>query len=358
MRDPRQESPEFPEHAGTGRGSLPGPMTTTLQEIDREAARRVAEVLAMDEANAGAAPEAVAAGAESTPAVPIRAVHKGAAVCLLAAAVGLVLLLIGRPRHGEAIAGSLERPGQPLHGRPTGPSGASLLSTPIQGTHPADAKAGASAAEGTIRRAVQWREEDGGNGHWYLLVTTSAPISWEHARSEALRVGGDLATFSSLAEVEQFISRHANAGPHAAWIGLYQDSSATDYSEPRGGWRWVTGEPVGWTHWSTGEPNEVTGRENYANMWLNQSGTPGSWNDYQFGGPASYVVEWPSARGSCSCDDLDFLPDRRIDAADLLIWLTRGREPDRRAAHDLNHDGSVDVTDLEVFRSLWGPCPR
>ena len=58
------------------------------------------------------------------------------------------------------------------------------------------------------------------------------------------------------------------------WIGGYQDHLAPDYSEPAGGWRWVTGEPWGYTNWNGGEPNNAGGIEDFL-QWYSS----GVWND-------------------------------------------------------------------------------
>ena len=47
--------------------------------------------------------------------------------------------------------------------------------------------------------AVQWRVEDGGNGHWYALSVVG-PIAWPLANSAAATRGGHLATLTSESE--------------------------------------------------------------------------------------------------------------------------------------------------------------
>ena len=43
---------------------------------------------------------------------------------------------------------------------------------------------------------VQWKLEDGGNGHWYKLVTKQDPLTWQDARDSAQAAGGYLLTWS------------------------------------------------------------------------------------------------------------------------------------------------------------------
>ncbi len=84
------------------------------------------------------------------------------------------------------------------------------------------------------------------------------------------------------------------------WIGAYQDRNDPNYSEPDGGWKWVTGEPWGvYTNWEPGEPNNGGGIEDYGHADI-YSGVPGiHWNDAvnvasQFSPPTntdSYLAE-------------------------------------------------------------------
>jgi Lectin C-type domain len=82
---------------------------------------------------------------------------------------------------------------------------------------------------------------------------------------------GHLVTLTSPEESEflSFISRFTQY-----WIGGYQDKTAPDYSEPSGGWRWVTGEPFLYTNWDGPEPNQWQALEDYIMTW-----TDWRWND-------------------------------------------------------------------------------
>jgi Lectin C-type domain len=148
---------------------------------------------------------------------------------------------------------------------------------------------------GAQNAAVQWKVSDGGNGHWYKIVSLAGTgkVYWSTCRDSAMSVGGDLACFTSEAETSAFIGLTAGQTRGNPWIGLFQDHSAPDFSEPRGGWRWCSGEPLAWTNWAPGEPNNA-GNEDWANMWISY-GPPGTWNDYQPTnpqGPDGYVIEW------------------------------------------------------------------
>lgn len=283
-------------------------MAMTVQEIDREAARRVAVVLTAGEADQAESRTDEPGRVEPKPAPSGPWVPRIIAAGALAGAAGSVLLLSGKSEHAGPAHGSLGWTERTRRSRDAVPTGVpSTVKSAIQVPSAAGPRSGVASRGEGAGHPVRWPQARGGNGHSYLLVTTGSPISWEDAREEALGLGGDLATFTSPEETEQFIHAHADAGPQTAWIGLYQDAASPDHAEPAGGWRWVSDEPLQWTFWSTGEPNELTGREHHANLWLNQSGTNGSWNDHQFGGPTSYVVEWSPDVGDMQHRLLDLI---------------------------------------------------
>jgi VCBS repeat protein/HYDIN/CFA65/VesB family protein/lectin-like protein len=130
------------------------------------------------------------------------------------------------------------------------------------------------------------------NGHWYQEIQ-GPPLTWAQARDAAAALSyaglpGHLATLNSFNE-NQFI---ANNVPDAQsgtthWIGGFQDRFAPDYSEPTGGWRWVTGELWSFTSWNSGEPNNAGGEDFL--QWF----SAGIWNDLPGGATiAGYLVEY------------------------------------------------------------------
>ena len=105
--------------------------------------------------------------------------------------------------------------------------------------------------------ALQWTEDEGGNGHWYEFVQ-SGDISFLAARELAQAAGGDLVVIDSEDTntwiVETLISNpDVWYGQHGPWIGLFQDLDAPDYVEPDGGWYWVNGAPLQYSDWADGE---------------------------------------------------------------------------------------------------------
>ena len=111
--------------------------------------------------------------------------------------------------------------------------------------------AAAFACQGAMAQdAVQWTTAEGGNGHWYALVT-GQDRTWVQALNAAESQGGDLVTCTSQAENQyvrdQFIPCFGD--PPAAWMGGYRDSF--------GNWRWVTGETWNYEDWVLGDPNST-----------------------------------------------------------------------------------------------------
>ena len=97
--------------------------------------------------------------------------------------------------------------------------------------------------------------------HYYV---SEASILWEEAKINCELMGGHLVTISSEEENELvWQGVYANglnpggSNNYQAWIGLYQNFDAPDYSEPAGGWEWVTGEPVEYSNWAPTEPNNT-----------------------------------------------------------------------------------------------------
>jgi hypothetical protein len=228
--------------------------------------------------------------------------------------------------------------------------------------------------------AVQWRVEDGGNGHWYQVIDPG-PACWENAKSDCESRAGYLATLATEAESQFVRSRLPNNGL-CYWIGGFQDLEATDYVEPAGGWRWVTGEP--WTPlWDItfGQPENGQGMQHVACIYRYGLHDAGDCNS----GDGRMVVEWSS---DCNGDGIvDYgqildgtfedvnsngVPDTcEIDpcpgdinesgvvngidlAAILAYWGTDGGKFPRT---DANRDGTVDAQDLAIVLGGWGNCP-
>ena len=228
-----------------------------------------------------------------------------------------------------------------------------------------------SASAAQAQQAVQWRVEDGGNGHWYQHV--SHVLDWASARDAAEVVGGHLATTMDAGE-NSFIAHLVTS--HEAWIGGFQ---LGDSCEPGCNWQWVTGEPWTFAAWAPGEPNDWGSGEDGVMLWPS-----GPWNDGMIWVHATYVIEWSAdcnadgavdygqiLEGSLAdvnadgipdqcqapCVPMDLNNDRSVDGVDLGLllsaWGPSGSEPTRA---DINGNGFVDGLDLGVLLGNWGPC--
>jgi hypothetical protein len=128
------------------------------------------------------------------------------------------------------------------------------------------------------------------NGHYYEIVVPNVLLTWEGNKIDAhnrthMGLRGHIATLTS-AQEDQFITTNMPAAVfYTLQLGAYQDLNAPDYSEPAGGWRWVTGEPMIYTDWYQGGPNNAGGNENYMAFFPN-----GQWNDYDGSSPGGYVM--------------------------------------------------------------------
>jgi hypothetical protein len=248
--------------------------------------------------------------------------------------------------------------------------------------------------------AVQWRVEDGGNGHWYDGFTSSDGVTWPHASLGAQAVGGHLVSLHS-AEEQTFIwaiagSTRMWAAGVGPWLGGYQPAGSR---EPAGGWQWSSGEPWTWSDWVSPEPsNGCAAHPEEALMYFPLVGTTpaANWNDYPaevpcagYPLPRSYLVEWSA---DCNSDGIvdygqirsgeladangNYIPDcceatppcgpcladvdgsGAVNGVDLAAILnTWGTSGGKYPGADVNSDGIVNGADLAEVLNSWGPCP-
>ncbi len=131
---------------------------------------------------------------------------------------------------------------------------------------------------GTLTVTQNLPVQNPANGHYYEIVPVS--VDWNTADQMARTMSylgrpGHLVTIADAAE-DQFVYFTLAGGPLGnAWLGAYQDMTSPTYTEPLGGWTWVTGEPFVYTNWYAGEPNNGGNQEHYLGYWPNDQ-----WNDY------------------------------------------------------------------------------
>ncbi len=178
-----------------------------------------------------------------------------------------------------------------------------------------------------LAQPTQWRTQDGGNGHWYQTTGTTVH-TWEQARDAAIAQGGNLVVFTTDEEhafLEANLGWDGPPGLHG-YVGLYQDRTAPDYSEPDGGWRWVTGEPLQRSPWAEGYPNNDGGGQdygiNYGDFRLDD------WSPGTCCTPGLMTIEWSA---DCNGDGI-------VDKGQILS----GQLP------DANGNGVPDICDMPL----------
>ncbi len=238
----------------------------------------------------------------------------------------------------------------------------------------------ASAAQ--AQQAVQWRASDGGNGHWYSLMSGS--MCQPEFSQRAAAIGAHLATISSSGESD-FVHGLINVGSgYWTYIGWEQNLGSSGFSEPGGGWGWVNGEPVTYVGWGANEPNNggSTGiAENHAIMFPGLS----YWVDVRECVADQAVIEYsadcnndgivdygqilqgefsdanpdgvPDVCQQPTCADADLFCDFNVNGADLGILLSQWGPSSPLTVSDINSDGVVNGADLGLLLSFWGACP-
>lgn len=132
---------------------------------------------------------------------------------------------------------------------------------------------------------VEWSTADGGNGHFYELITDSMNVSDALTAAAATTHNGwngYLATITSAAENAFLKTLLAEAGFPLARF------AASD-AEAEGVWKWIAGPEAGQSltffDWRAGEPNNLGG-EHHAELRAD------GWNDLRGSAATSYIVEY------------------------------------------------------------------
>jgi hypothetical protein len=328
-----------------------------------------------------------------------------------AASLGFAIftLLIAAAIHAALRSGSLAAPAVVSPGRFEATFEESAMRKNPKSFAVAAAAALSVAAGAAAQDAVQWRVEDGGNGHWYAIVLEPDGLAWAAANTRAAALGGHLATIHSTPE-DEFVFQIANQ-VNAAWSGPYSlgpwlgGSQLDGSAEPAGGWTWVTGEVWDYRQpasWNSGAGlvgcglSADNGGSGPAENSLHYIWRQRCWNDakptgdyFGDGRVRSFAIEWSAdCNGdgvvdfgqirageledtnannipdccedgrSCACEAADVTGNGNVDAADLAAVLSAwGGAPKGKASADINNDGSIDAADLAAVLSAWGPCP-
>ena len=156
--------------------------------------------------------------------------------------------------------------------------------------------------------AVQWRVEDGGNGHWYAFRSQPTAACWSNARASAAAEGGHLVTLTSSQENDWV--RTVIVAPNNLGCGSGPFTGGTCEGRPWGQWYWITGEPFSFSGFANGEPNSG-GTEKYIHYWNWCGGL--HWNDTVACEARSWIVEW-----SADCNDDGLIDYGQILAGQLI----------------------------------------
>ena len=239
---------------------------------------------------------------------------------------------------------------------------------------------------------VQWRTEDGGNGHWYQgSVLASGGYTRAAALAAARARRGDLVSLGSPAE-RDFIAARALNHPrmwvrdggttYGPWSGAFMDATCN--------WTWSDGSQFAYAPWAFGEPNSGCGwaGDNYGCFACKSCGDiaslPAQFVDLGAGNALApgLLIEWSAdcnndgivdfgqirdgstadanANGipdTCECAGADITANGNVDGADLgallAFWGPAGTVLPEA---DLNRDGIVDGADLGLLLANWGPC--
>ena len=196
------------------------------------------------------------------------------------------------------------------------------------------------AGEACDQDAVQWRIEDGGNGHWYRFVDRSpvpGGIDFAELDGEVAALGGHLVSITSDLEWTFLKSMIPPAGGNfpGFWTGLR--SSECDV------WRWTSGEEVGFSAWGTSAcgagpyPNDCYGDN--LGMFANDRFIDCGWNwdDFPQGliERAEHIVEWSA---DCNGDGI-------VDYGQILDGTFA----------DLNSNGVPDHCEDEATATIDAP---
>jgi hypothetical protein len=208
------------------------------------------------------------------------------------------------------------------------------------------------APDALAQQAVQWRVEDGGNGHWYQPVFEW--LSYPEAVQSAIARGGHLATLTTEQENSFVMGLGlpylSNGTVFGYWIGGMRSPTS-------GNWEWLTGETWAFSNFDLWEPNGCCGADARYLVFRAHPGSQGRWDDTSTNGnndanPMPYIIEFES--------DLclgDVTGNNAIDGIDLAAVLAAWGGGKSQFDCDIDDDGTVGGSDLAIVLAGWGACP-
>jgi hypothetical protein len=152
-----------------------------------------------------------------------------------------------------------------------------------------------------LAEPIQWTVEEGGNGHYYELITTPFR-NWHDAKIHAEALGGYLVTLTT---EEENVWVYNNMGGEPTWLGGVKE-------EGNNIWTWVTGETWSYTSWATNEPNAPP-ESQVALEYITTS--PHLWNDQGQHVERVFIIEYdnsPIPPPPPACEATTLSPDLEL----------------------------------------------
>ena len=166
---------------------------------------------------------------------------------------------------------------------------------------------GASSAH--AQDAVQWRVEDGGNGHWYQTIATIGQ-TWEVARDRGASMGGHLVTLATAQEDAFVRSLTPDVTDTGFWIGAFRTPNVVCTGSS---WQWVDASPWTYTAWASNQPDcWATGQDRLAVVRGNYF--PG-WHDF---GSFATDIAMAIVEYSADCNSDGIVDYGQIRAGELV----------------------------------------
>ncbi|RLS87874.1 MAG: hypothetical protein DWI10_09620 [Planctomycetota bacterium] len=311
---------------------------------------------------------------------PIGTDSKRVRAALALVALGIFALLI----HDRALNGSL--PAFPIGEAEIGShtSGVGKMNhNTVRALAAGMMSVGIATVSANAQSAVQWRVEDGGNGHWYADDNRPTFNSFAVRQAQYVAIGAHLATVTSAAEHSYVLSVAFPTGQLLAsdtWPALGASRLAGETV-----WNWVSGETVDYWPFVKNPPNTTL---NYLMMWGSGSTPSLTWTGNGNTTLQRAIIEWSADCNNdsiidygqilageledlnannipdcceggvpCSCPaDLD--GNGEINSSDLEIILDKfGTDGGKDYPNaDIDGSGIVDAADLTAILSGWGAC--
>jgi hypothetical protein len=228
---------------------------------------------------------------------------------------------------------------------------------------------------------VQWRVEDGGNGHWYRSYPAGTFANWNQADAFARASGAHLATLTSQIETD-FVWESLASSPSCWKLDMNFSGPAIGGIEVNGHWTWVTGESWGFANWgpcyqANSEQRLHFGCNSLSNLWNNihdwEANIGGAILEWSADCNNDNIVDYGQIlNGQLADTNTNGIPDccepgnnccvgdiyvnHIIDGGDLGVLLSEWGVVTPTTNSDLNRDGFVNGADLGMLLANWGPC--